>query len=248
MAASSRVRGYVLAGGRSSRMGTDKAEIVFEGRTLLDRAVATMGEACAEVTVVGDRKRVPEGTASVPDGVPGCGPVGGIEAALGDCVRKGGEIAVFLPVDMPLLPGGLLRALVGAWTASKTMRLGVVVEDGRMQPLISAVHAELLAAVRAALGRGDYKLQPVLRSAAEDLARRMDVPLAAVFAATPLRLGNGRVLAGDDGAELPWRPSPLEWERRLSWFKNLNTPAELAEACGGENKELVPPLGEEHHT
>ncbi len=213
-------------------MGTDKAEIVFGGRTLLDHAVATMRSVRAEVVVVGQRERVPVGSVCIPDGVPGCGPMGGIEAALRDCVRHGGEIAVFVPVDTPLLPGGLLQSLVELWTASPTMRLGVARADGRVQPLISAMHVDLLPALRAALVRGDHTLQPVLRAAAEGLARELEASLEAVFAVTPIGFGEGRVLAGEGGVELRWQPSAREWERRSSWFANLNTPAELEAVLG----------------
>ena len=226
-------------------MGTDKAEIAFEGRTLLEHAVTTMRRVCEEVVIVGSRERIPEGTVCIPDGVPGCGPMGGIEAALRDCAQQGGETAVFVPVDTPLLPGGLLRALVELWTGSATMRVGMALADGLVQPLISALHVDLLPALRAALDHGNHTLQPALRSAAEGLAERMGVPLRAVLALTPLDFGDdGRVLAGDGGAELSWTPSRVEWERRVSWFANLNTPAELQAARErGEERSVSPSAG-----
>ena len=113
--------------------------------------------------------------------------MGGIEAALRDCAQQGGDLAVFVPVDTPLLPGGLLRALVELWTGSATLRLGMALADGRMQPLVSMMHVDLLPELRAALDRGDHKLQPVLRFAIEKLAAGLELPLNAVFA-TVIRL------------------------------------------------------------
>ncbi len=46
--------GYVLAGGRSSRMGTDKAMLMLEGRTLLERAASAVESATGVAVIVGD--------------------------------------------------------------------------------------------------------------------------------------------------------------------------------------------------
>lgn len=99
--------GVVLAGGRSSRMGRDKAMLDFRGRPLLDHMLALLEQAGARETLVsGDRA----GYRCVRDEVPGEGPVGGIAAVIdgyaGPCL--------FVPVDMPLLTPGLLRSLVSA--------------------------------------------------------------------------------------------------------------------------------------
>ena len=223
------VRGYVLAGGRSSRMGTDKAEVLFGGRTMLAAAVATMRSVCDEVAVVGARENVPAPATCVVDRFPGCGPTGGIEAALGDCRERGAEFAVFLPVDTPLLPGGLLRTLVGLWTESEVVRAAVTVADGRVQPLISMLHVDLLPAFREALERGDLKLQPLLRAAAAGAGERMGAAADAVSLATAIGFREDRVVMAGE-TKLDWLPTEEEWACRSAWFANLNTPLELQAA------------------
>ncbi len=219
------VRGYVLAGGRSSRMGTDKASVLFRGQTMLRTAVASMAAVCGSVVVIGDGAVV-EGVRSIGDTFPGCGPMGGIEAALRDCQRASATYGVFLAVDMPLLPAGLLGALVSLWRQTPTVRIALVVADGRAQPLVSLIHVEVLPMLQAALARGDHKLQPALRKAAEELAAGLRVAQDAVFLQTFLEFGDRVVLTGA-GTEMSWRPSPTEWESRAAWFANLNTPEEL---------------------
>ena len=223
------MRGYVLAGGRSSRMGTDKAEVVFCGQTMLTSAVTTMAAVCREVVVIGDRGPGPQGVRSLPDSFAGCGPMGGIEAALRDCRHASAEYGIFLPVDMPLLPAGLLQALVALWRQSSMVRIAVAVADGRLQPLVSLIHVDVLWMLQAALARGDHKLQPALRAAAGELAAQLQVPEDVVFLRTALEFGD-RVVLTADGAELPWQPTETEWMRRAAWFANLNTPEELREA------------------
>jgi len=91
--------GILLAGGASTRFGSPKAQAVFEGETLQDRAWRLLGEACAEQILVG------------PGDDPGTGPVAAIAAGLRWATH---EVAVVIPVDMPLLTVDALHALAHA--------------------------------------------------------------------------------------------------------------------------------------
>ena len=107
--------GFVLAGGKSSRMGpnTDKAFLEFDGQTLLDRALGVMAEVCDDVTIVGDPAKFAKHVSGqrgtvVADVFPGCGPLGGIHAALANSTA---ELNLMLAVDMPFVSGELLAFL-----------------------------------------------------------------------------------------------------------------------------------------
>ncbi len=203
-------RGYVLAGGRSSRMGVDKAEMRLGGRTLLEIAVGKLRRICDEVVVVGERAAAPEGVRVIADGWAGCGPMGGMEAALGDV---GAGRAMFLPVDMPLMPMGLLEGMARVWAASGA-RVCLAVGDGQVQPLVSQVRGDVVSEVRAALGRGQYKVRPLLEAAGAQGG-----------------LVRTEIRTGERCAVWPgWTPSEAEWARRELWFANLNTPEEFGRA------------------
>ncbi len=208
------VRGYVLAGGLSSRMGSDKAEMRLRGGglTLLEIAVGKLRRICEEVVVVGQRKFVHAGVRVIPDLRTGCGPMGGMEAALSDA---GGGRAMFLPVDMPFVPADLLEGVAGEWIR-RDARVCLVVVDGRVQPLVSLVGSEVLTAVRGALERGEYKVRPVLERAAGELKGE-------VCRTEISTLEKDSVWPG-------WRPDHREWAARELWFANLNTPEEFASA------------------
>jgi len=211
------VCGYVLAGGLSSRMGSDKAEMQLGGLTLLEIAVGKLRQICGEVVVVGRREFVPAGVRVIPDLRPGCGPMGGIEAALSDA---GSGRAMFLPVDMPLVPADLLGRMAREWIGSDA-RVCLAVVDGRVQPLVSLVGSEMLRAVRGALARGEYKVSPVLEGAGAEDASQVE--------------GRSVVRTEISTAERDliwpgWRPSEEEWAARELWFANLNTPEEFASA------------------
>ena len=220
------VRGYVLAGGRSSRMGEDKAELRLGGQTLLEIAVARLRPLCEEVVLIGTRSPTPADLRVLPDLHPGSGPLAGIEAALRDLQPTEGEHtpewALFLPIDMPFLPAGLLCALLGEWRELMAggIRVAMVQADGRMQPLVSVVHRDLLPAVEQSVTAGSLKVRPLFESAANSLSAGAPSPLQV----TRLEVDS---LGGGWGG---WTPRGAEWRARSLWFGNLNTPEEFAAA------------------
>ena len=65
----------VLAGGKSLRMGQNKAQLSLEGRTLLDRSVELLKSAGAEPVLISG---LVDGYKSIPDLLPHSGPPGGL--------------------------------------------------------------------------------------------------------------------------------------------------------------------------
>lgn len=217
-------------------MGVDKAELRLAGQTLLELAVAKLHRVCGEVVVVGERAEVPSGVRVIPDLHPGCGPLGGVEAALRDLHDVRGEHpaewAAFLPVDMPFVPGGLFEDLLTEWVerGQTGVRVTMVEVDGHVQPLVSLVHRTVLPSVEASIARGEYKVRPMLELAARDLPQLGDI--AALWKSD---LFVEALAAGRGG----WRPSPDEWRARSLWFSNLNTPAEFRQAAPFEDALLT---------
>lgn len=103
------ILGCVLAGGQSSRFGSDKALAELGGHTLLARAVDLLSGWCEYVVVVG-RETAPAPT--IPDWpASGMGPLGGIAAALHVARDEGYEAVLTVGVDSLGLPEDLLAAL-----------------------------------------------------------------------------------------------------------------------------------------
>ena len=102
--ADQRLTGILLAGGASSRFGSPKAFAEFEGATLAERAWALLAEVCGERIAVGRLEGLP--FPALED--EGTGPVAAIAAGLRDATR---DVAVVIPVDMPLLTPDALRLL-----------------------------------------------------------------------------------------------------------------------------------------
>jgi molybdopterin-guanine dinucleotide biosynthesis protein A len=99
--------GILLVGGASTRFGSPKAFAELAGETLAERAWRLLGEACAERLAVGRLDGLP--FPALAD--PGTGPVAAIAAGLRAASH---EVAVVVPVDMPLLTPEALGLLARA--------------------------------------------------------------------------------------------------------------------------------------
>jgi len=105
----SEVSGFVLAGGSSRRMGTDKACLPFGRERLVDRQIRLLRAVCSTVAVIGPSAKLRDtGVQVYEDEIPGQGPLGGIHAGLG---RARTEFSLFLGCDMPLMEVRFLRYL-----------------------------------------------------------------------------------------------------------------------------------------
>lgn len=146
--------GFLLAGGKSSRMGEDKAFLEFRGRTLLEGALAVIGHVCPRVAIVGDPAQLSNYGSVVADVYSGCGPLAGIHAAL---VHSSAELNLMLAVDMPFVNESLLSYL---FSAAEESRAVVTVPQTRkgLQPLCAVYRSEFADVADRALRAGKYKI------------------------------------------------------------------------------------------
>ncbi len=110
-----RILGAVLAGGRSSRFGSDKALALLDGRPLIHHAINALARHTDHVIICGgDRPGFP----SIPDRpAPDQGPLGGLNAALHHAAAQGYDAVLTTGCDMPKFPDDAARALLAAGTA-----------------------------------------------------------------------------------------------------------------------------------
>ena len=160
------IGGYVLAGGKSSRMGRDKALLEINGEPLIARATAKLRKVCAEVCILGDKPELAEYAPLVPDLHPDSGPIGGIEAALD---HSGFDWNLLMPVDVPFLPVAFLREWVERVIADEALRVAYFEVGGRPQPGLLLIHRKAKPYFSAAIERCEYKLLPALSAAANGM-------------------------------------------------------------------------------
>jgi molybdopterin-guanine dinucleotide biosynthesis protein A len=154
----------LLAGGQSRRMGRDKCLIDAGGLPLWQRQVALLSELSPDVAIVAAARPdwCPPTAHWLPDRVPGCGPLGGLDAALAGASHPR---LLLLAVDLPDMTGDYLQSLIAQ--ASDTC--GVVpVIDGLFQPLSAIYPRTALPAVMRHLSELDKSLQRLLRELVAD--------------------------------------------------------------------------------
>ncbi len=133
------VEGFILVGGASRRMGTDKAATVVDGRTCLERVAVALSPAVASMSLVGARRSY-DGVSlrNVPDVHASWGALGGIHAAL--CAAKK-DWAVIVACDLPFVTPELFQRLKG-FIAEGTDAIVPIQSDGRPQPLCALYRRE----------------------------------------------------------------------------------------------------------
>jgi molybdopterin-guanine dinucleotide biosynthesis protein A len=130
------IQGFVLAGGQSRRMGTDKSQLLIESQTFIDRIAASLAAVTDSITLVGAREAHPR-FSSVPDVYPTWGALGGVHAALAACTSAW---AIIVACDLPFVTAELFHHL-----ASLRTDYDAVVplqSDGRPQPLAALYRIE----------------------------------------------------------------------------------------------------------
>jgi molybdenum cofactor guanylyltransferase len=208
-----RIAGMILAGGRSSRMGRDKALIPLQGRPLVAHVISRLAPQVEKLAINanGDLARfsafdLPVRADSASDRP---GPLAGIAAALTFARELGADAVAVVPADAPFLPLDLVARLAAALDEPRVIQANVAstkvacAQSARgLEPLFSLWRVETEATVRAALARGEGSPRAVLTN----LAHRL------VDFTGP----------GEEAA-----------------FANLNTPQDVAEADAGlQSREI----------
>jgi molybdopterin-guanine dinucleotide biosynthesis protein A len=155
-----RFSGAILTGGRSSRMGRDKAFIEIDGRPMVQSAQRALLDAGASnvVTIGGNAAALANlGLEALPDTTPGEGPLGGIIDAL---EHTDEDVVVVLACDHPTMEADLVRLLV---TKIAGTDAAVPVVDGVPQPLAAAYVRRSLPVLRTAFAAGERSPRSALR-------------------------------------------------------------------------------------
>ena len=162
------VHGLILAGGRSSRFGSDKALAALAGRPVIAH-VARALDSCADVLAVAGGRDAATilGIRLLPD-PPGCpgGPLAGVLAGLQWAEEAGADWLVTAPCDVPLVPAAMGERLIEAAMA-KDATLAIAWTGGDSPPLCGAWRPRLRARLAEALRGGTH---PAVRRFAMEMA------------------------------------------------------------------------------
>ncbi len=221
------VHGFVLAGGKSARMGRDKARLPFRGQPMVGIAVAKLRSFCREVAIVGNRDDLAEYASVVPERRLDVGPGAGLEAGLIACAEPW---AMFMPVDVPLVPAALLRR----WAESVLDRAAdgcaasFLLAGGEEQPAFCLLQRDCLPPLSCALEDGERRLLNLIGAIEQETAKEKRWLWVC-------KVGD---LAGD------LLDMQFPHVQEANWFRNVNTPDELLDAESGQDLSDKPIPGE----
>ena len=151
--------GFVLVGGRSSRMGRDKALIPWAGQTLAQRAASVLAEVTHPVILIGSPKRYHQlGYAVQPDLFDQCGPAGGIATALRISTTDWNLVAA---CDMPGLTAAALQMLLDKCD-STAMDCIVAAGETGLEPLCAVYHRRCLRVFERSLEEGRFRMREIV--------------------------------------------------------------------------------------
>jgi molybdopterin-guanine dinucleotide biosynthesis protein A len=202
------IRGFVQAGGRSTRFGTDKALVRLAGKTMLQRTGELLETVCGHVTIVAPAGKYADAPWPVlRDRWPGEGPLGGILTALlhrndvlpsrGSRVTDHESRCLILSCDMPFLTREFLECLCERASSSRAFVVVPQQSTSGLEPLCACWNSEAAASVLAAFDAGVRKVTEAMKR----------LPMEVL----------------DESA---WKR--FDTENRLFW--NMNTPADYEKA------------------
>lgn len=149
--------GIVLCGGRSTRMGKDKASLTIDGETMIERAIRVVRAVADDVVVVARADQaIPAGTHVVHDVVAGLGPLAGIVAGL---AASATDVNFIIACDMPLIRTAVLTRLAALRGDADVC---VAVADGHASPLCAVYRKHVGAIGQELLATGERRVMALL--------------------------------------------------------------------------------------
>lgn len=145
---------FILAGGKSRRMGADKAFLEVAGRPLIEHAVALARSATNEVRIVGNPAKFASFADTIPDVFAARGPLAGIHAALS---ASQADCNLILGVDLPFIEKRFLKYLVDSALSNNAL-VTVPSSGGHLQTLCAVYRRPFLEFAVPALEEGRNKI------------------------------------------------------------------------------------------
>jgi len=152
------ITAFILAGGRSQRMGTDKAFLSYRNEPLIQGPIRTCQSVTTDVRIIGDPARYAcFGLPVIPDSGESLGPLSGIHTAL---QHSPGRFSSVIACDMPLVPPEFLRHMLLKLPGPDAVVMRF--DDGAVEPLCGIYSLTCLPVAEQNLASGKLKITDLL--------------------------------------------------------------------------------------
>ncbi|MFZ5650203.1 MAG: molybdenum cofactor guanylyltransferase [Bacillota bacterium] len=154
-----KISGIILAGGKSSRMGKNKALLEVGGLTMIERVAGAMSGVCSEIIIAGENSGTLEhlGYPTVPDIHPGYGPLSGLHAGLKAAKSWYSFVSA---CDIPFPSEKLMKRIISEKDGFDV----VMLKQGEFfEPLFSLYSKAFIDAAEISIKNGVYKVTAALQ-------------------------------------------------------------------------------------
>lgn len=153
------INGYILAGGKSSRMGMDKGLMLFKGKAFIQYIIEQLHPAVNEIVIVSNNKEYQKfGFEVIGDLIKDIGPAGGIYSALHHTNK---DLNFIVSCDMPFITKEAIEFIIQNKSYSKII---LPVYQGKTEPLFGVYSKECLTKWLELIELGCIKLQDLVNS------------------------------------------------------------------------------------
>ena len=151
------INGYILAGGKSSRMGTDKGLLDFNGKPLAQKIIEQLQPTVKKTIIVSNNVVYEKfGLEVIPDLIKGKGPAGGIHAALS---HTDFEQIFVVSCDMPNITTDAVQYMI---EQSSHSQITLALTHGKTEPLFGVYSKKCLPVWQQLIEQGMIKLQEMV--------------------------------------------------------------------------------------
>jgi molybdopterin-guanine dinucleotide biosynthesis protein A len=149
--------GYILAGGKSSRMGTDKGLLEFEGKAMIEHVIHQMKPLFEKLVIVSNNPEYEKfGLEVIPDLIKNIGPAGGIFTALH---HSDVDINFVVSCDMPFITQEAIEFVINNTNESQIVLLE---NQGKLEPLFGVYAKECESIWLQLIEQNTIKLQEMV--------------------------------------------------------------------------------------
>ncbi len=152
-----KITGIILAGGKSRRMGTDKALIQFRDKSLIENAIGLVQPLCSTILISSNNPAIEKfGFPVIPDEVTNCGPIGGLYSTL---KKTASEWNFVISVDCPFVSPEFVEFLMSNIIEKDCL---IPKHIAGIEPLVALYHKKSLSFMEKAMQNKEYKVQKLI--------------------------------------------------------------------------------------
>jgi len=154
------ITGIILAGGKSTRMGTDKGLLKFEGETYIQILLRRLSGLFSDLIIIANRVDLYEryGFPVFPDRIADCGPLGGLYTGL---LASGTLYNFMIACDMPFIKQELIEFIVSEIDGSDVV---IPKRNGRPEPLCAIYSKRCIGNIKEQLDKNNFKMTDFIRN------------------------------------------------------------------------------------